>query len=373
MSQAETILQFGAGRFLRGFIDRFVQHANEEGQNVGRIVVVQATPGPRADLINSQPDGYHVLVRGYEKGILIERPERITSISRALYASTQWEQVLEIARSPELRYIVSNSTESGYVLDADDRRDSKPPRTMPAKLAQILWTRFEAGAPPVVLLPCELIERNADKLRDLVLSQSKSWGAPAAFADWVRERCCWLSSLVDCIITDPPADHPLAQKDRLLVCAEPYALWALERPKSDMPTIFTDPAQRIVDDLATCFLPKVRILNGIHTAIVAMFLPKGFQTVRQVLEDQAALRWIKDLLYEEILPTIAYRVDGVALFAEQTLDRMRNPFQVHKLSDIALNHYDKVKIRLESTCSEYEKLFSKKPAKLIAAIAARPV
>ena len=105
MTTAETVLQFGAGRFLRGFIDRFIQHANDAGQEVGRVVVVQATPGARADLINEQPSGYHVLVRGYENSTLVERPEKITSLSRALNANAQWEQVLEIARSPQLRHI----------------------------------------------------------------------------------------------------------------------------------------------------------------------------------------------------------------------------------------------------------------------------
>jgi tagaturonate reductase len=373
-TSSETVLQFGAGRFLRGFIDRFIQHANEAGQNVGKVVIVQTTPGARADLLNQQPDGYHVLVRGYENGVLVERPEMIRSVSRALLASTQMDQVLQVARSPQLRYIVTNSTESGFVLDDSDRLDSKPPRTMPALLTQVLWARYDAKAPPVLLLPCELIERNAERLRDLVLKQAARWDLRPAFSQWLQKDCCWLNSLVDCIITDPAADFETPFKhDKLLVCAEPYALWALERPASGMPALFTDPAQRIVDDLNTCFLPKVRILNGIHTIMVAMFLPKGFETVGQVLKDPVADRWIRDVLFEEIVPTIAYRLDKVALFADQTLERMRNPFQVHKLSVIALNHYDKVKIRLQTTAGEYEKLFGKQPAKLMQAIQARPV
>ena len=75
----------------------------------------------------------------------------------------------------------------------------------------------------------------------------------------------------------------------------------------------------------------------------------------------------------EIVPTIAYRLEHAALFADQTLERMRNPFQEHKLSDIALNHFDKVMIRLQTTAKEYEKLFGKSPAKLNEAIAAKPV
>ena len=60
MVAAETVLQFGAGRFLRGFVDRFIQNANDAGQNVGQVVVVQSTPGARAALLNEHPDGYRV-------------------------------------------------------------------------------------------------------------------------------------------------------------------------------------------------------------------------------------------------------------------------------------------------------------------------
>ena len=54
-ASAETILQFGAGRFLRAFVDRFVQHANDAGQDVGKVVVVQSTPGARAPAPSSVP------------------------------------------------------------------------------------------------------------------------------------------------------------------------------------------------------------------------------------------------------------------------------------------------------------------------------
>ena len=132
MSLPVTVLQFGAGRFLRAFVDRFVQHANDAGQNVGQIVVVQSTPGARAERINSQPDGYRVLVRGYEDGQIVERVETVRSIRRAILAAQGWQDVLAIAASPELRYVVSNSTEAGYVLDDHDGKDDAPPRRCPA-------------------------------------------------------------------------------------------------------------------------------------------------------------------------------------------------------------------------------------------------
>jgi mannitol-1-phosphate/altronate dehydrogenase len=39
---------------------------------------------------------------------------------------------------------------------------------MPAKLTRVLFERFQAGGSPLVLLPCELIEGNANKLRQIV-------------------------------------------------------------------------------------------------------------------------------------------------------------------------------------------------------------
>ena len=187
-------MQFGAGRFRRGFIDRFIQHANDGGQNVGSVVVVQTTPGPRAQLLNEQPDGYHVVVRGYENGVLVERPEKIRSVSRALLATTQMDQVLELARSPALRYIVTNSTESGFVLDATDRLDSRPPRTMPALLTQVLWARHQAGVRPLVLLPCQVVERNAERLLGLVPSQAGRWQLPGGVRRLAQRRSQMLLS-----------------------------------------------------------------------------------------------------------------------------------------------------------------------------------
>lgn len=342
-----------------------MQNANDEGQGVGQVVVVQSTSGQRADLINAQPDGYHVLVRGYQDGALVERIDAVRSVRRALVAQNQWDEVLGVARSPDLRYIVTNATEAGYAVDSADRVDSAPPTSMPAKLTRVLWERFQTGGPPLVLLPCELIEGNAAKLCDIVGTLARQWSLPEPFVDWVTGSCQWLKNLVDCIVTPGPADHPLAASDNLLVSAEPYVLWAIQRPAASDPRLFRHPAIKIVDDLAPYYLRKVRILNGLHTAMAAKFRPAGFETVLQVMNDREAVRWLRALLYEEIVPTICYRVEDVAEFADQTFDRFRNPFLAHKLIDIAMNHAAKVQVRLQPTREEYEKLFGRPPKKLM--------
>jgi tagaturonate reductase len=232
-------------------------------------------------------------------------------------------------------------------------------------LTQVLWARFHAGLPAPIMLPCELIERNAEKLAALICEQSQTWGLPDAFRAWVKDECVWFVSLVDCIVTMP--EPALADKDPLLICAEPYYLWALERPRNKFVTLFDHPAMRVADDIAPYFLRKVRILNGTHTAMVGKFFGQ-FDTVQNLLADKAAARWIRDLMYEEIVPTLAYRLELVASFADETYDRYRNPFTNHKLSDIAKGHADKVKVRLMPTREEYEALFKKPPARIVEAM-----
>lgn len=366
-----NFLQLGTGRFLRAFVDRFAQESRDAGQAVGSIAVVQSTEGARANIIAAQPTGFHVLVRGFQKGEVIDRVQKVQTIAASFQAKSDWLEVLRLVAHGSICTIFSNATEAGYKLDAEDRFSDSPPRSLPAKLTQLLLARYESKQTPLQLIPCELIERNGDKLKTLVLEQIALWKLPDAFQSWVSNECLWLCSLVDCIVTDGPTDHALAESDKLLACAEPYALWAIEKPMGREAKLFCHPAIQWVDDLSPYYLRKVRMLNGLHSAMVAKFLPAGFQTVQQVMREPMAERWVRDLLLEEIVPTLAYRLEGVAQFADDVLDRFRNPFQNHKLTDIQLNHHDKVQVRLRPTYEEYQKLFGCTPARLHEVLAVR--
>ena len=128
----ETILQFGAGKFLRAFFDLFVQEAADAGQEPGKVVVVQSTPGARAGELNDRGCAYHVLLRGISGGERVDEARLVESISRALVADESWAEVLELARSEDLRVIVSNTTEKGYEVDGSDGPGSSPPASFPA-------------------------------------------------------------------------------------------------------------------------------------------------------------------------------------------------------------------------------------------------
>ena len=347
------ILQFGAGNFLRAFVDLFVSQTGFD-----EIVVVQSTGIERAEALNRAGGKYHVAIQGFANGRVVDETEEVTSISKALHAGTQWEEVLEIARSPELRWIVSNTTEAGFSLDDEDLANAGTPRSYPAKLLSVLLARHAVGLPGPVILPCELIEHNGERLRALVLEQASRWPVSPSAVAWLKESCTWLNNLVDRIVPGTPKNHPLLASDPLMLSAEPFAFWAIETTGNfDLrhPAVITAP------DITPYYLRKVRILNGLHSALVCHALPLGLGTVRECMEHPAVGPWLEDLLFHEIVPVLEGRVDDPAAFARTTLDRFRNPFLEHQLSAIALNHEAKVRVRLLPTYEEYRTKFGREP------------
>lgn len=368
MPLPETILQFGSGRFLRAFADLFIHHGNEAGQAIGRIVVVQSMSDDRAGGLNANKGHYHVVVRGMENGQVVDRVESCSSISRALHAGSQWNDVLALATSDDLKVILSNTTEAGYALEANDTPMSSPPKSFPAKLLAVLHARWKAGLPGLTIIPCELLEGNARLLRDTVLKLAADWKLDPAFAKYISVDCVWLHTLVDRICTGTPKDHPLLASDPMLIVAEPFAFWALEyNPRSKF--TLAHPAITYAADVKPYFLRKVRILNAAHTALLIKAVPRGFTIVRDAVNDPELGSWLKKLLAEEIVPTLEGRVDKGEWFAEQTLDRFRNPFLDHKFSDIALHHESKIKVRLVPTREEFKAKFGKVPPMLSEVIA----
>lgn len=368
MSLPETILQFGSGRFLRAFADALIDQANQQGQAIGRVVIVQSTGGERAGALTQLGGKYHVVVRGLEDGQVVDRVEVVSSVSRALVAGTQWDEVRALACSPDLRFVLSNTTEAGYTLDASDSPTATPPKSFPAKLLVLLHERFQKQLPPLTIIPCELMEGNAAILRQCLTTMAEQWGYSAAFCTWLTEECVWLHTLVDRIVSGTPKDHPLLATDPMLIVAEPFIFWALEDHPKAYPFV-NHPAVVRCADVKPYFLRKVRILNAAHTALLIRAKPRGFAIVRDAVNDPELGAWLERLLVEEIVPTIDSRVDQALLFAKQTLERFRNPFLDHKLSDIALHHASKVQIRLVPTAQEYEQMFGKKPPLLTAVLA----
>jgi len=378
------ILQFGQGNFMRGFFDWQVDLLNERtGLNAG-VVIVRPRGGSATPLLDVQDGLFTVLVNGLnEEGAAVREQRLVTCVQREIDPATMYADYLALASNPDLRFIVSNTTEAGIVTNDLDRFDDAPPVAFPAKLAQFLLARFDAfnGARDkgLILLPCELIDQNGPALKAAVLHFARLWQCDPAFDAWVDSACTFCSTLVDRIVTGKPADaaaieESLGYRDQFMVAAEYYYLFVIEGPQSVADELKLAGANLnilLVDDIKPFKQRKVGILNGGHTALVPVALLAGLEEVGQAVEDPQVGAWLRATIDEEIIPALPMERAGLETFARDVILRFRNPAINHKLASIALNSWSKFAARIMPQLVRYAELHGGAlPQRLVTALAA---
>ncbi len=372
----ETVMQFGEGGFLRGFVDYFFHKLQEKGLYDGKIVVVQPIEKGMCQMLADQNCEYNLFLRGIDNGEVVNEHTHITSISRALNPYTQYDEYMKLAENPDLRVIVSNTTEAGIEYLGTEKLTDTPPKSYPAKLTQFLYKRFTLGLKGFILLPCELIDNNADNLKKCVLQYTDLWELGGDFKNWLESDNDFCNTLVDRIVTGYPRDEveeltkQIGYTDNLIDTAEIFHLWVIEGHHEDeLP--FNKAGYNIVwtDDAKPYKKRKVRILNGGHTSMVLGARLYGLSTVGECLKDETVSAFLKKCIFDEIVPTLGSTESDVK-FGEAVLERFSNPFIKHQLLSIALNSVSKFQVRVLPTILEYKEKFGKYPAALTFSMAA---
>lgn len=372
----ETVMQFGEGGFLRGFVDYFFHKLQEKGLYDGKIVVVQPIEKGMCQMLADQNCEYNLFLRGIDNGEVVNEHTHITSISRALNPYTQYDEYMKLAENPDLRVIVSNTTEAGIEYLGTEKLTDTPPKSYPAKLTQFLYKRFTLGLKGFILLPCELIDNNADNLKKCVLQYTDLWELGGDFKNWLESDNDFCNTLVDRIVTGYPRDEveeltkQIGYTDNLIDTAEIFHLWVIEGHHEDeLP--FNKAGYNIVwtDDAKPYKKRKVRILNGSHTSMVLGARLYGLSTVGECLKDETVSAFLKKCIFDEIVPTLGSTESDVK-FGEAVLERFSNPFIKHQLLSIALNSVSKFQVRVLPTILEYKEKFGKYPAALTFSMAA---
>lgn len=343
------ILQFGTSRFLQAHVDLFVSEALERGEALGGITVVQTSGNAgsaRRIAAFNRAEGYPVRIRGRWNGEVVDIEQRVTSVTEALQADRDWPSILERVAG-DVQVILSNTADQGYKLSESDRAGlldgDVPPASFPAKLTVLLHARFRNGAAPITILPCELVTRNGDVLRKLVVSLAQQWELDAKFLSYLESDCIWVNSLVDRIVSEPIA--PIG------AVAEPYALWAIERhPRMTLPC--RHPAIVVTDKLEPYERLKLFLLNLGHSYLAEQWILEARpsdETVLQAMSDEVSSSRLEAVWAEEVLPVFAALCEEAMAreYVAQVRERFRNPFLAHRLSDIAQNHAEKKKRRFE--------------------------
>ena len=141
-------------------------------------------------------------------------------------------------RTTDFRFVISNTTEAGIAYSPHDKPEDAPPKTFPAKLTALLYRRFTKGLDGFVFLPCELIEKNGDKLKEIVLKYADDWNLGEGFADWINQKNHFCNTLSTGL---SPATRrmkiELGYEDSMVNTSEYFHLWVIEGDKrlSELP------------------------------------------------------------------------------------------------------------------------------------------
>ncbi|MDN4524176.1 tagaturonate reductase [Fictibacillus fluitans] len=379
----EKVLQFGEGNFLRAFADWQIQELNEKAGFNGSVVVVQPRGSGKIERLNRQEGLFTLYLQGIKEGQEVNEHLVVDSISRGINLDQDYDHYLKLSESEDLRFVISNTTEAGIRFNENARLEDRPQEGFPAKLTAFLYHRFQTFSGDLskgcVLIPCELIENNGLELKKVVLQYAEHWKLEPAFVEWLNEANTFCSSLVDRIVPGYPKDSgeekeaALGYRDELMVVSEQYYLLVIEGPeglKDELPFEKAGLNSFIVDDLTAYRERKVRILNGSHTAMLPVCYLYGLDTVSQSVNDEVTGAFIKELIAEEIIPGMKYSEEEMKAYAQDVLERFRNPYIHHFLSSLALNAISKFNARNVPSLVDYVTRKQQLPQRLTFALSA---
>ncbi|MCR5139884.1 MAG: tagaturonate reductase [Bacteroidaceae bacterium] len=364
----EKIIQFGEGNFLRAFVDWIVWNMNRKTDFNASVVVVQPIERGMVDWLNGQDCLYHVNLQGRQEGKPVDTLDRIDVISRALNPYSQNAAFMALAEQPDIRFVISNTTEAGIHFDPSCKFTDAPAASYPGKLTQLLYRRFKAfnGNPRkgLILMPCELIFLNGHHLKACIQQYIELWKDDFGndyerFKHWFNTYNYVCATLVDRIVPGfPRKDIDRLQRragyvDNLMVQAEVFHLWVIEKPSNMSVAALRKefPAEKaglhvlITESEAPYHERKVTLLNGPHTVLSPVAYLSGIDIVRDALHDKVIGAYIHKVQFDELMQTLNLPKAELEQFAADVLERFDNPYVDHQVTSIMLNSFPKYETR----------------------------
>ena len=362
------MIQFGEGNFLRAFVDWIIQKVDESTDFDASVVVVQPIAQGMVEKLNEQDCLYHVNLQGLIDSKPVNSLTLIDTISRALNPYQDFDAFLRLAEQPEMRFVISNTTEAGIAFDPACRLSDKPASSYPGKLVQLLWHRFKTfnGDPTkgFIIMPCELIFLNGHHLRECIDQYVELWredfgDAYESFKKWTTESCYVCATLVDRIVPGFPRkeidsiQEKLGYTDNMVVQGEAFHLWVIETaPNLPLEQLAKEfPAERaglnivLTHNEAPYHERKVTLLNGPHTVLSPVAYLSGIDIVRDACQHPVVGKFIHKVQFDELMQTLNLPMDELQQFAGDVLERFLNPYVDHQVTSIMLNSFPKYQTR----------------------------
>jgi fructuronate reductase len=306
------IVHLGLGGFHRAH--QAVYTADADDHSPGWEICGVALRSPRVvDAMRSSRGAYTLVVRGP----VSDAARTLAVHTELLVAAHDARAVVDRIASPDTAIVTLTITEGGYVAD----------NPMLALLARGLAAR----SAPVSVLSCDNLPRNGAVLESLVGGAGDGVTFPCTVADRIT----------------PWSDDPL------VVVTEPFSLWVIEDSFPGVRPAWERAGAMLVPDTAPYEAMKLRLVNGVHSALAALGLPRGHTTVADAIADPSLLEFVRRLLDEELVPTVP-ETPGIDLreFVDQMLERFANPRMEHALAQIANGAEHKIPQRLGPPADE---------------------
>lgn len=368
------IMQFGEGNFLRAFVDWIVNSVNKATDFNAGVVVVQPMPFGRVKELNDVDGLYTLYLQGLQDGKAVRVHEVIKCLQDFINPFEQYDKYLDYAASDDLEMIISNTTEAGIAFDETDTDFTVCPKSYPGKLLAFLKKRYDLGKKGLFIIPCELIDHNGETLKQVLVKLAKHNNMDAKFIDWVANENKYFNTLVDRIVPGYPRNDAeafqldLGYQDNNMVVGEIFHLWCIDAQtvenkdeaaanlaalKAKLPTEKAGLNVLFVDSIVPYKQRKVKILNGSHTTLVPVSYLAGIDAVKETIEDPELGKFVKEFIFDEVIPTIDIPHDQMVAYSNSVLERYMNPYVHHLLMSIALNSSTKYKERVLPSVLQY--------------------
>jgi len=354
----DKVIQFGEGNFLRAFVDWIIWNMDKKTDFNGGVVVVQPIEKGMVDMLNAQDGLYHLNLQGIDKGRSVDSIDLIDVINRGINPYREFDEYMKLAENPDIRFVISNTTEAGIAFDPSCRLEDRPASSYPGKLTQLLYHRYVYFngdlSKGLVIFPCELIFLNGKELKKCISGYIDLWNLGDGFREWFEKACGVYCTLVDRIVPGYPKDSideihaRIGYDDKLVVKAEIFHLWVIEAPKEIAGEFPADKA-----GLNVLFVPseapyharKVTLLNGPHTVLSPVGYLSGLDTVKECVEDPLIGKFVHKVMFDELIETLDLPKPELEQFAHDVLERFVNPYVKHFVTSIMLNSFPKYKTR----------------------------
>ena len=364
----ERIIQFGEGNFLRAFVDWIVYNMNQKTDFNGSVVVVQPIEKGMAEWLNGQDCLYHVNLQGRLNGEAVNSLTRIDCISRALNPYSQNSAFMALADQPEIRFVISNTTEAGIAFDPNCKFSDAPASSYPGKLTQLLFRRFKtfkgdkSKRPYHHALRIDFPERTSPERMYLPVHRT----VERRLRSGLREVQDLVHKVLLCMRhsgrphrSGLPAQGDCADSEENLLCRQPGCTGrnlppvgyrgsenlSLRQLAEEFPANKAGLNVLFVKSEAPYHERKVTLLNGPHTVLSPVAYLSGVNIVRDACNHPVIGKYVRKVQFDELMQTLNLPMDELKKFAADVLERFDNPYVEHQVTSIMLNSFPKYQTR----------------------------